>query len=52
MENTLVLVLATLAATMLGVSMHAWRLRNEKRDVAVLGALGGLLGAGTLFAAA
>jgi hypothetical protein len=40
-----------LAATMLGVTLHARRLGNERRDVALLGAVAGPLGAGSVAAA-
>lgn len=50
MDRTLVFVLATLTVTMLAVTLHAWRLGNERRDVALLGAIGGLLGVGTVAA--
>ena len=31
-----------------GVTFHAWRLGDEKRDVALLGVFGGPCGAGTV----
>lgn len=40
------LLLGTFALTLLVVTLHAWRLGNEKRDVALLGALAGLSGFG------
>jgi hypothetical protein len=43
--DTTTLLLAILTATLAGVTFHAWRLGNEKRDVALLG---GLLGVGTV----
>ena len=46
--DTTTLLLAILTATLAGVSFHAWRLGNEKRDVALLGAISGLLGIGTV----
>ena len=49
--DTIVLLLAIMTVTLLGVTVHAWRLGNEKRDVALLGAVGGLCGVGTAFAA-
>jgi membrane associated rhomboid family serine protease len=52
MDHTLAFVLATLTVTMLAVTLHAWRLRNERRDVALLGAIGGLFGVGTAVAVA
>lgn len=45
--ETSTLVLATLTVTLAVVSFQAWRLGNEKRDVALLGAFSVLLGAGT-----
>lgn len=42
---------ATLTLCMVGVTLHAWRLGNEKRDVVLLGVFSGLLGAGTAVAA-
>ena len=49
--DTVVLVLAVMTATMFAVTFHTWRLGNEKRDVALLGAVGGLCGVGTAVAA-
>jgi uncharacterized membrane protein YadS len=49
--DTAVLLLAVMTATMVVVTFHAWRLGNEKRDVALLGAVGGLCGVGTAVAA-
>jgi hypothetical protein len=45
--DTSTLVYAVLAATLVGVTVHAWRLGNEKRDVALLGVFSGLCGVGT-----
>ena len=45
--DTGALPLAILTATMFAVTFHAWRLGNEKRDVALLGAVGGMFGVGT-----
>jgi hypothetical protein len=50
METT-TLILATLTATLIGVTFHAWRLGNERRDVALLGVFSGLLGCGTVVTA-
>ena len=47
---TLLLGLMTLA--LIGVTFQAWRMGNEKRDVALLGAFSGMLGLGTALAAA
>lgn len=46
--DTDTLIFATLTATLAGVTLHAWRLGNEKRDVALLGVFSGLLGMGTV----
>ena len=48
--DTAVFLLAILTATMFAVTFHAWHLGNEKRDVALLGAVGGLCGVGTVVA--
>jgi len=48
---TTVLLLAVVTATMFAVAFEAWRLGNEKRDVALLGAVGGLCSVGTAVAA-
>lgn len=45
------LLLAIMTVTLSAVTFHAWRLGNEKRDVALIGAVGGLCGVGTAFAA-
>jgi hypothetical protein len=45
--NTLLIILSIMTVTMLAVTAHAWRLGNERRDVALLGAIGGLFGVGT-----
>lgn len=49
--DTTTLVFAILTATLAGVTFHAWRLGNEKRDVALLGVFGGLCGVGTVVTA-
>ena len=49
--DTAVLILAIMTATMFAVTFHAWRLGNDKRDVALLGAVGGLCGVGTVVTA-
>ena len=46
--DTTTLWLAVLTATLAGVTLHAWHLGNEQRDVALLGAISGLLGVGTV----
>lgn len=45
--DTSTLLLALLTATLACVTFHAWRLGNEKRDVALLGVFSGLCGVGT-----
>ena len=49
--DTIVLLLGIMTASMLGVTADAWHLGNERRDVALLGAVGGLCGVGTVAAA-
>ena len=49
--DTAVLLLAISTATMFAVTLHAWRLGNEKGDVALLAVIGGLCGVGTAAAA-
>ena len=46
--DTSTLLLAILTATLAGVTFQAWRLGNEKCDVALLGVFSGLLGVGTV----
>lgn len=41
---------AIMTVTLAGVTFHAWRLGNEKRDVALLGVFCGLCGVGTAVA--
>ena len=45
--DTPTLLFGLSAFTMAGVTWHAWRLGNEKRDVTLLGTIAGLCGAGT-----
>ncbi|MEY4754850.1 MAG: hypothetical protein RJA44_2525 [Pseudomonadota bacterium] len=45
---TSTLLFAILTATLVAVTFHAWRLGNEKRDVALLGAFSGVLALGTV----
>jgi len=40
-----------MTVTLIAVAFHAWRLGNEKRDVALLTVIGGLFAAGTAAAA-
>jgi hypothetical protein len=49
--DTAVLLLAIMTATMVVVTFQAWRSGDEKRDVALLGTVGGLCGVGTAVAA-
>lgn len=49
--DTTVFLLAIMTATIFAVTFNAWRLGNEKRDVALLGTIGGLCGVGTAVAA-
>jgi hypothetical protein len=44
--DTSTLLLTILTACLVGVTFHAWRLGNEKRDVVLLGVFSGLMGAG------
>lgn len=50
MDSTAIL-LALMTATLAGVTLQAWRLGNERRDVALLGVFSVLCGAGTAAAA-
>jgi uncharacterized membrane protein YadS len=50
MDNT-TLLLALMTACLLGVTIHAWRIGNEKRDVVLLGATAAVCGIGTAIAA-
>ena len=49
--DTSTLLFAILTATLVGVTFHAWRLGNEKRDVVLLGVFSALMGMGTAVAA-
>lgn len=49
--DTGIAFLAVMTATLFAVTFNAWRLGNEKRDVALLGVIGGLCGVGTVVAA-
>ena len=46
--DTTTLFLAILTTALAGAAFHAWRLGNEKSDVALLSAVSGMLGVGTL----
>jgi hypothetical protein len=50
MDNT-TLLLGLMAVSLIGVTIHAWRLGNEKRDVALLGVVAALCSTGTAGAA-
>ncbi len=49
--DPIVILLGIMTAMMFAVTFHARRLGNEKRDVILLGAVGGLCGVGTAVAA-
>lgn len=49
--GTSTLIFAILTICLVGVTFHAWRLGNEKRDVALLGVFSGLMGVGTAVSA-
>lgn len=49
--DTFTLLTTVMAVTLAAVSFHAWRLGNEKRDVALLGVFSGLFGAGAVVSA-
>lgn len=49
--NSIVLVLTIMTATLVAVTVHAWRVGDEKRDVVFLGVTAGLCGVGTAAAA-
>jgi len=49
--DTSVLLFVVMTVTMVAVALHAWRLGNEKRDVALLAVFGGLFAAGNAVAA-
>jgi hypothetical protein len=51
MDNTTML-LGLMAMCMLGATINAWRIGNERRDVALLGAISGVCGVGTAVLAA
>lgn len=50
--DTPTLILGVLTLALLGVTLYAWRLGNERRDVALLGVCSGVLGLGTALAVA
>jgi hypothetical protein len=45
--DTSPLFFAIVTICLVGVTFNVWRLRDEKRDVVLLGVFGGLMGAGT-----
>jgi hypothetical protein len=49
--DTGTLFFAILTLCLVGVTFHAWRSGDEKRDVALLGVFSGLLGVGTAVSA-
>jgi hypothetical protein len=49
--DTDTLIFAAMTATLIAVAVQAWRLGNEKRDIALIGLFGGLCGAGTAVSA-
>ena len=49
--DTSTLFFAIMIATLAGVTLHAWRLGNEKRDIVLLGVFSGLCGVGTVVTA-
>ncbi len=48
--DTATLLPALMTVVLLGVTFHAWRLGNDRRDVALLGAFSGACGLGTVVA--
>lgn len=50
--DTMTLALVVLALTLLAAAGQAWRLENEARDIVLLSACGGVLGAGAALSAA
>lgn len=46
------LILGVLTLVLLGVTLQAWVMGNERRDVALLGACSGALGLGTVLSVA
>jgi hypothetical protein len=49
--DTDTLLLGVMTVTLAFVTFQAWRLGNERRDVALLATCGGLFGAGTALTA-
>ena len=50
MENS-TLLLGIMTVTLVWVTVHAWRIGNDRRDITLLGILGGMCGAGTALSA-
>lgn len=50
--DTVTTILAVLSLTLAGVTWHAWRLGNERRDVTLLGVIAAACSLGTAVAAA
>lgn len=48
--ETLVLCLSVFAVVLLVIAVQAWRLRNDRRDVWLMGTSGGALGVGAALA--
>jgi hypothetical protein len=46
MDNTTML-LGLMAVCMVGATINAWRIGNERRDVVLLGVIAGVCGVGT-----
>jgi len=49
--ETATLLFLVMTATLAGVAGYAWRIGNERRDVALLGTCSALCGAGALITA-
>lgn len=49
--DTGTLLFSILTLCLAGITFHAWRLGNEKRDVALLGVFSGLCGVGAAVSA-
>jgi cbb3-type cytochrome oxidase subunit 3 len=46
--DTTTFLLALMTVCLVGVAIHAWRIGNERRDVALLGTIAALCSAGTV----
>jgi|GEM_PF-1649196 len=49
--DTSTLLFAIMTFSLVGVTFHAWRLGNERRDLVLLGVFSALMGVGTAVAA-